>query len=1053
MPTYNLNDIVSNESHAVSVVNSDTYHTLIPLYGPFFKESVNLVHVSSSGVVTPQVPGVDFNFALMWISASRVLNDILYGAVTIQTPKDNGYYRFNSYKTAGSQWNIPVNQVYAFLVNNAYNPRIASWEQVIGEPALYPPTPHTQPLTDFKGFDEFILAIDRMANHIMSSPALSGHAMDPDAHGMMKANNVEIGVAVDDVINNRPITTTIADKVITLKHLKQFIEESGMLAPDSTGAVSVQDLVNHSNSTTTHNDIRLLIAALTNSTNNSVSALTSNLNNHTTAVDPHPQYTTSTEVDSAVGVHNNDNTSHADIRTLINTGSTATNLAISTLTTNLVNHTSGVDPHPQYLNESEVDSKISTHTSATDPHPQYTTNTEVDDKVTAHNNSATSHSDIRTSLVNLQTSITNHASASDPHSQYTNESEVDSKISTHDVANVSHSDIRQALATLDSSASKVIAGDYTVHVKHTPNVNNSNEFSTLQEAWDYLKGKYVLGRTTIQIEAGAYLFKSMNLNNNRQIPKWTYQPTALLREIDAACIYITGGNGVLSSEVVMTHDCETFGSDFVHHEHTSIIYNGVTFVGISPIGTYAESTDVDMPYTNRVLQFNHASVRFGDKGQYFFNNDEEFSVSVQGGMDGVGYHMADCWGGRLEIKDHVNSANVQGASRVFYDYLNIKGKQLTKDFYTQIIGHVPWMRGDSSNYRDYDVNDKPLEGKIMTSNTAVIAYGGVFSTNAIKTKRVQFALLCYDNGHMYIDAAPLNGAMGNIYPTVVSDIEADRYVVHCSSGGSIVMSGPQWAYDQNRMTNLPTNNPITLPRNKIKCGVGGIMFYPYLMGKLIVDSRWELDIHRDNEIPGYISTTEGKTTIAHANRGGQLYMGMKSQTWDDFHNSQPANINNQVSSLNSGIIVNNPLNFTRTYRNWLKDHGKILGRKGAFREDKSNTYINMYWVLDESRDDTNVFHGDPSETERVNPTSGYVKLSNGFIFQWGKFVSIPINTYLTVTFPITFPNACLGVTVTPVEGVANILTASVITPISCVLDNYSDVGVELEQANWMAFGF
>ena len=297
MPTYNLNDIVTNESQTVTVVNNDTYHTLIPLYGPFFKDSLNLVHVSSSGVVTPQVPGVDFNFALMWISASRVLNDILYGAVTIQTPKDNGYYRFNSYKTAGSQWSIPINQVYAFLVNNAYNPRIASWEQVVGEPALYPPTPHTQPLSDFKGYDELILAIDRMANHVMSSPALSGHAMDPDAHGMMKANNVEIGVAVDDVLNNRPITTTIADKVITLKHLKQFIEESGMLAPDSTGAVSIQDL--------------------------------------------------------------------------------------ATPTTNLNNHTSGTDPHPQYLNESEVDSKISTHTSATDPHPQYTTDTEVNILITA----------------------------------------------------------------------------------------------------------------------------------------------------------------------------------------------------------------------------------------------------------------------------------------------------------------------------------------------------------------------------------------------------------------------------------------------------------------------------------------------------------------------------------------------------------------------------------------------------------------------------------------------------------------------------------------------
>lgn len=300
MPTYNLNDVVTNESHPVSIVNASTYHTLIPLYGPFFKENMELVHVSSSGVVTPQVPGVDFNFALMWISASRVLNDILYGGVTIQTPKDNGYYRFNRYKTAGSQWSVPVNQVYAFLVDNAYNPRIASWEQVIGEPALYPPTPHTQPLEDFKGFDEMIQAIDQLANHIMSNPALSGHTMDPDAHGMMKANNVEIGVAVDDVVNNRPITSTIADKVITLKHLKQFIEESGMLPTDSTGAVSIQDLLNHGSSSTTHADIRALITSLSTNTGNAVSDVQSNLTLHATAADPHPQYTTPIEVNTLI---------------------------------------------------------------------------------------------------------------------------------------------------------------------------------------------------------------------------------------------------------------------------------------------------------------------------------------------------------------------------------------------------------------------------------------------------------------------------------------------------------------------------------------------------------------------------------------------------------------------------------------------------------------------------------------------------------------------------------------------------------------------------------
>ena len=228
MPIYNLNDIVTNESHTVTAVNADTYHTLIPLHGPFFKEGFQISHVSASNVVTPLVAGVDYNFALMWISASRVLGDILYGAVTIQTPQNTGTYRINSYKTAGSQWSLPINEVYELLVNNAYNPRLASWEQVIGEPALYPPTPHTQPLTDFRGFDELITALDALSNHIMTNPALSAHITNEQAHPSLLATQSDVDLAAQNLLNDEPINPAVANKVLTLNHLQRFIVSSNM---------------------------------------------------------------------------------------------------------------------------------------------------------------------------------------------------------------------------------------------------------------------------------------------------------------------------------------------------------------------------------------------------------------------------------------------------------------------------------------------------------------------------------------------------------------------------------------------------------------------------------------------------------------------------------------------------------------------------------------------------------------------------------------------------------------------------------------------------------
>lgn len=45
--------------------------------------------------------------------------------------------------------------------------------------------------------------------------------------------------------------------------------------------------------------------------------------------------------------------------------------------------------------------------------------------------------------------------------------------------------------------------------------------------------------------------------------------------------------------------------------------------------------------------------------------------------------------------------------------------------------------------------------------------------------------------------------------------------------------------------------------------------------------------------------------------------------------------------------------------------------------------------------------------------SGYQKLPSGFIIQWGKSAVIGSNTSVSVTFPLTFPTACVSVVATP----------------------------------------
>lgn len=128
---------------------------------------------------------------------------------------------------------------------------------------------------------------------------------------------------------------------------------------------------------------------------------------HTSAPDPHPQYTTGTEAATAAGAaaaaSMATHLADSDPHTQYTTTSEATALAASAAST----HEGALDPHPQYTTGSEAAaaaaSAVSTHEAAVDPHPQYTTATEA---ATAASSAAAS-------------SMTTHTSASDPHTQYT----------------------------------------------------------------------------------------------------------------------------------------------------------------------------------------------------------------------------------------------------------------------------------------------------------------------------------------------------------------------------------------------------------------------------------------------------------------------------------------------------------------------------------------------------------------------------------------------------------------------------------------------------------
>lgn len=89
-------------------------------------------------------------------------------------------------------------------------------------------------------------------------------------------------------------------------------------------------------------------------------------------------------------------------------------------------------------------------------------------------------------------------------------------------------------------------------------------------------------------------------------------------------------------------------------------------------------------------------------------------------------------------------------------------------------------------------------------------------------------------------------------------------------------------------------------------------------------------------------------------------------------------------------------------------------------------------------------------------TSGYTKLPNGIVIQWGTVTALSLGTNTTAGFPLTFPTACLQV----IAGVMNNSIAATTTTGQWGTGAYTTTGFGLYNRtnlnldfNWIAVGY
>jgi hypothetical protein len=157
---------ITNEQHVATQFNDRNFFLIIPFYAPFFIDNLVVKRVLNGETTTLQ-EGVDFYPAMPFIGATRSIGKPIYGAITLNNLNTAGILKID-YQTLGGEWNLDQSYVLEQLAEKAFNPRLVSWEQVVGTPTTFPPVPHTWDLVDLVGQAEVVQELHAIEQAILS---------------------------------------------------------------------------------------------------------------------------------------------------------------------------------------------------------------------------------------------------------------------------------------------------------------------------------------------------------------------------------------------------------------------------------------------------------------------------------------------------------------------------------------------------------------------------------------------------------------------------------------------------------------------------------------------------------------------------------------------------------------------------------------------------------------------------------------------------------------------------------------------------------------------
>lgn len=259
-------NLVRDEPHVLTEINDATYRIIIPDFAPFYQDNFELKYLDGNGTTVTLVKGVDFDFCLPYMDASRAIGKYLFGAITIHNVYVQGFLAV-TYQTLGDKWVADKNFVLEALVEHNYNPRVVYWDQVTNTQQLFPPTSHAQDYDTIYGQKSVIEAFDRLIEAILQGPNPGNEFL---AHVISTGNphkTTYADIGLPDLFGAEPATLTEmanSEPLEKLFSLKNLIE-SGII-PNEAGISEIKiqlDAIKDGARTDLQSEIDRVIAELT----------------------------------------------------------------------------------------------------------------------------------------------------------------------------------------------------------------------------------------------------------------------------------------------------------------------------------------------------------------------------------------------------------------------------------------------------------------------------------------------------------------------------------------------------------------------------------------------------------------------------------------------------------------------------------------------------------------------------------------------------------------------------------------------------------------------